>query len=94
MKISAIYFDLGKVLLHFDWDLMLDRIAEKSKLPKDEIRRRLFEDPQTLAYELGGISSAIGLVYLAVLVNLLVSLVTWNLYQMLVTKFMSLKTKQ
>ena len=58
MKISAIYFDLGKVLLHFDWDLMLDRIAEKSKLPKDEIRRRLFEDPQTLAYELGGISSA------------------------------------
>ncbi len=29
MKISAVCFDLGKVLLHFDWDLMLERIAKK-----------------------------------------------------------------
>ncbi|MEJ0000021.1 MAG: HAD family phosphatase [Verrucomicrobiota bacterium] len=58
MKISAVCFDLGKVLLHFDWELMLDRIAKKSPLPKEEIRRLLFEDPQTTAYEIGGISSA------------------------------------
>ncbi len=58
MKISAICFDLGKVLLHFDWELMLERIAKKSPLPKEEIRKRLFEDPQTTAYELGKISTA------------------------------------
>ncbi len=58
MKISAVCFDLGKVLLHFDWDLMLERIAKKSPLPKEEIRKRLFEDPQTTAYELGQISTA------------------------------------
>ena len=57
MKISAVCFDLGKVLLHFDWDLMLDRVAQKSALPKPEILKRLFEDPQVKAYEAGGITS-------------------------------------
>jgi putative hydrolase of the HAD superfamily len=58
MKISAICFDLGKVLLHFDWQLMLDRVAEKSPLPPGEISRLLKEDRQILAYEVGGITSA------------------------------------
>jgi putative hydrolase of the HAD superfamily len=58
MKISAVCFDLGKVLLHFDWDLMLERVAKKSPLPKEEIRRRLFEESQADAYEVGAISSA------------------------------------
>jgi putative hydrolase of the HAD superfamily len=58
MKISAICFDLGKVLLHFDWDLMLDRVAKKSPLPKEEIMRRLSKDPQVKAYEIGAITSA------------------------------------
>jgi putative hydrolase of the HAD superfamily len=58
MKISAVCFDLGKVLLHFDWDLMLDRVAKKSPVPKEEILRRLFGDPQVLAYEKGAITSA------------------------------------
>jgi putative hydrolase of the HAD superfamily len=58
MKISAICFDLGKVLLHFDWELMLERVAKKSPLPKEEIRKRLFEDPQATAYEIGKISTA------------------------------------
>ena len=58
MKISAVCFDLGKVLLHFDWKIMLDRIAEKSPLPPDEISRLLKEDPQAIAYETGAITSA------------------------------------
>lgn len=58
MKISAVCFDLGKVLLHFDWKLMVDRVAEKSPLPPEEIARLLKEDPQCVVYEIGGISSA------------------------------------
>jgi HAD superfamily hydrolase (TIGR01509 family) len=58
MKISAVCFDLGKVLLHFDWKIMLDRIAQKSTLPPDEIGRLLKEDPQAIAYETGAITSA------------------------------------
>jgi putative hydrolase of the HAD superfamily len=58
MKISAVCFDLGKVLLHFDWKIMLDRIAEKSSLCPDEISRLLKEDPQAIAYETGAITSA------------------------------------
>jgi FMN phosphatase YigB (HAD superfamily) len=57
MKISAVCFDLGKVLLHFDWKLMLDRVAARSPLPPEEIARLLKEDPQAPAYELGAISS-------------------------------------
>jgi HAD superfamily hydrolase (TIGR01509 family) len=58
MKISAVCFDLGKVLLHFDWQLMLDRVAKKSSLPPDQILRLLSNDPQVIAYETGAITSA------------------------------------
>src|ERR1700727_1417776 len=58
MKISAVCFDLGKVLLHFDWQLMLNRVAKKSPLPPKEITRLLKEDRQVLLYEIGGITSA------------------------------------
>ncbi len=58
MKISAVCFDLGKVLLHFDWQLMLDRVAAKSPLPPDEIANLLKTDPQALVYESGGITTA------------------------------------
>jgi HAD superfamily hydrolase (TIGR01509 family) len=58
MKISAVCFDLGKVLLHFDWKIMLNRIAEKSPLSPDEISRLLKEDPQAIVYETGAITSA------------------------------------
>ncbi len=58
MKISAVCFDLGKVLLHFDWQLMLNCVAEKSPLPPGEISRLLKEDRLVLAYETGGITSA------------------------------------
>jgi len=58
MKISAVCFDLGKVLLHFDWKVMLDRIAAKSSLSPDKIARLLKEDPKAIAYESGTITSA------------------------------------
>ena len=58
MKISAVCFDLGKVLLHFDWQLMLDRIAKKSPLPPATIAQLLKEDPQIYVYEAGGTTSA------------------------------------
>jgi FMN phosphatase YigB (HAD superfamily) len=58
MKISAVCFDLGKVLLHFDWQIMLRRIAEKSPLPPDEIIRLFKEDDLAIAYEIGSITSA------------------------------------
>jgi FMN phosphatase YigB (HAD superfamily) len=58
MKISAVCFDLGKVLLHFDWQLMLDRVAAKSSLPPAKILQLLKDDPQVIVYEVGGITSA------------------------------------
>ena len=58
MKISAVCFDLGKVLLQFDWQLMLDRVAKQSPLPPARIALLLKEDPQVIAYEAGGITSA------------------------------------
>jgi putative hydrolase of the HAD superfamily len=58
MKISAVCFDLGKVLLHFDWKLFLDSIAKKSPLSPEEITQRLMKDPNLIRYELGEMTSA------------------------------------
>ncbi|MCE0484014.1 MAG: HAD family phosphatase [Methylacidiphilales bacterium] len=58
MKISAICFDLGKVLLDFDKETMLVRIAEKSPLTPAEMKALLLKDEQMITYELGGITSA------------------------------------
>jgi glucose-1-phosphatase len=38
---SAIFFDLGKVLIDFDFDRFYDRLREFCPLPPDEIRSRL-----------------------------------------------------
>jgi len=58
MKISAICFDLGKVLLNFDWQEVLKTIAEKSPLPPAEIGARLSHDGEILGYESGAITTA------------------------------------
>jgi putative hydrolase of the HAD superfamily len=57
MKISAVCFDLGKVLLQFDWQLMLDRVAEQSSLKSPEIALRLKDDPHARLYETGKITT-------------------------------------
>lgn len=58
MKISAVCFDLGKVLLDFDKEAMLVRIAEKSPLTPAEMIPLFMEDEQAISYEQGGITSA------------------------------------
>jgi putative hydrolase of the HAD superfamily len=58
MKISAVCFDLGKVLLHFDWQIMLDRVAKKSPLKPAQMTKLMGNDKKIIAYEMGGISSA------------------------------------
>lgn len=57
MKISAICFDLGKVLLDFNKDAMLLRIAKKSPLAPEEMARLIANDPLAIAYEMGEITS-------------------------------------
>jgi putative hydrolase of the HAD superfamily len=57
MKISAVCFDLGKILLDFDKEAMLVRMAEKSPLAPEEMDRLIKEDPLGLAYEAGAIST-------------------------------------
>jgi putative hydrolase of the HAD superfamily len=57
MKISAVCFDLGKILLDFDKEAMLVRIAEKSPLAPEEMARLIQADPLGLAYETGTVST-------------------------------------
>jgi glucose-1-phosphatase len=58
MKISAVCFDLGKVLLDFDKEAMLVRMAKKSSLSAEEMARLVHEDPIHIAYETGLVTSA------------------------------------
>jgi FMN phosphatase YigB (HAD superfamily) len=58
MKISAVCFDLGKVLLHFDWQIMLARVAKKSPLKPEQMAALMSADQPILAYERGEITSA------------------------------------
>jgi HAD superfamily hydrolase (TIGR01509 family) len=57
MKISAVCFDLGNVLIRVEWDRLASQLAAKSPYPPDKITQMLREDPQPLAYELGEITS-------------------------------------
>jgi len=58
MKISAVCFDLGKVLLDFDKEAAILRLAEKSPLSPEEMGRLIQTDKQALVYETGGITTA------------------------------------
>jgi putative hydrolase of the HAD superfamily len=58
MKISAVCFDLGKVLLDFDKEAMLVRIARKSPFSPAEMTQLFRDDPQHIAYECGHLSTA------------------------------------
>jgi len=58
MKISAVCFDLGKVLLDFDKEAMLVRMAEKSSLSPAEMTEATLPTPFNIAYETGQITSA------------------------------------
>ena len=55
MKISAVCFDLGKILLDFDKEAMLVRMAEKSPLSPEKMTRLIQADPLGLDYETGAV---------------------------------------
>jgi len=58
MKISAVCFDLGKVLLDFDKEAMLVRMARKSPLTPEEIGCLIKGDHSGIAYETGALSTS------------------------------------
>lgn len=50
---SAVVFDLGKVLVDFDYQILAERFAAYGKLPKTEIRRLLDHSPLLFRLETG-----------------------------------------
>jgi len=50
---KAIIFDLGKVLLDFDYSIAARRIAERCKTPLEEINRHIAQSPLLFRYETG-----------------------------------------
>ena len=57
MKPRAVVFDLGKVLLHFDWMRAAQKLATRSKVPAHEMLKTLDYTETVIQYELGAISS-------------------------------------
>jgi putative hydrolase of the HAD superfamily len=53
---KIVVFDLGKVLLDFDYHIALPRIAARSTRPPDEILNFFFQSPALLDYESGKMS--------------------------------------
>jgi len=56
--IQAIVFDLGKVLVDFDYRLAIDRIAARGKMTVREISRFVNQSPLLFRYETGLLTSA------------------------------------
>lgn len=58
MQIETIFFDLGKVLIDFDFDIALYRVRQQSSLNEEEINEQILDLQEEIdAYEVGGISS-------------------------------------
>jgi HAD superfamily hydrolase (TIGR01509 family) len=55
--IKAVVFDLGKVLLDFDYNIAARAIATKGQRVADEIRRLLLDTPLLFEYETGRLTS-------------------------------------
>jgi hypothetical protein len=49
--IKAVVFDLGKVLLDFDYGIAARKIAERASMPANEIQRLIDGSPLLLRYE-------------------------------------------
>jgi glucose-1-phosphatase len=58
VKIEALLFDLGKVVVDFDFDLGMQRFASRSGLTPEDFKRVLFDAAWLPRYERGEISSA------------------------------------
>ncbi|MEY4385890.1 MAG: hypothetical protein RLY20_1173 [Verrucomicrobiota bacterium] len=57
MKPKAVVFDLGKVLLHFDWLRAARKLATLSSIPAEQMLTSLDYTHEVIQYELGKISS-------------------------------------
>lgn len=57
MKIKAVVFDLGKVLVDFDYSIAGRRLAERSQKPSTEVQSLLDHSPLLYSYESASISS-------------------------------------
>lgn len=51
------FVDIGQVMVGLDFDRALQRIQSYSRLPREEIRRRMQEYPRLTEYEAGRLSS-------------------------------------
>ncbi len=56
MAIRFIFFDLGKVLVNFDLDLMLRQVADVAEVGVDQVQEALFGDRLHERFELGEIT--------------------------------------
>ena len=57
MKPQAVVFDLGKVLVHFDWAIAARRMAGHSALTAAQLLRVFDYSPLVVDYELGRVSN-------------------------------------
>jgi HAD superfamily hydrolase (TIGR01509 family) len=57
MKPAAIIFDLGKVLLDFDYSITANALAEHCDVSAEELRQHIDQSPLLLTYESGGLST-------------------------------------
>jgi HAD superfamily hydrolase (TIGR01509 family) len=55
---AAVVFDLGKVLLDFDYAILARRMAPRSRLDEAGLLRLVNQSPLLLRYETGGLSTA------------------------------------
>jgi len=58
VKIEALLFDLGKVLIDLDFDLGMERLAARCDLPRERFEEVLLDDKWIRRYECGEISTA------------------------------------
>jgi putative hydrolase of the HAD superfamily len=59
VKIEALLFDMGKVVLDFDFELGMEKLVGKCGLPPEEFKKVLFNKDWIRPYERGEISTAV-----------------------------------
>jgi FMN phosphatase YigB (HAD superfamily) len=57
VKIEALLFDMGKVILDFNFELGMEKLAGKCGLPPEEFKKVLFDKDWIRPYERGEIST-------------------------------------
>ena len=58
MKVKAVVFDLGKVLVDFDYGLAARKLAEQSSESADAVRAIIDQSPLLFRYECAGMTTA------------------------------------